>query len=79
MPVCLERTAIGRFEARGTGVKRFRLLLTVDDFDAGSHVEVLFNGRRYRRRVEASEKVLLREFAERFDRTFLPIAEVRIP
>lgn len=75
----VRRTGVGRYEAKGSGVKRFRLLLTQADFEPGERVEVRFNGRRYRRRVEASAAILLREFAERFDRTFLPVAEVVVP
>ena len=48
-------------------------------FDPDSRVEIRFNGRRYKRKAMPSKKVLLLEFAERFDRTFLPIAEVRVP
>ena len=45
----------------------------------GDPVEVSWNGRTVRRRPRPSRLVLLTEFAERFDRTFLPIAEMRVP
>ena len=69
----------GSFEARGKGIKRFRLLLTADDFDPEERVDVVVDGRRKRKKVTASKLTLLREFAERFDRTFLPVAEVVLP
>jgi len=75
----VRRTAPGRFEARGRGIKRFRLLLTPDMFVADERVEVVFDGRRRRYRVEPSRRVLLLEFAERFDRTFLPVVEIEVP
>ncbi len=75
----VHRRGVGRFEARGKGIKRFRLLLPDDAFEPGERVEVVFNGRRKRKKVSPSKQTLLREFAERFDRTFLPVVEVVIP
>ena len=42
-------------------------------------MEVIVNGRRKRKKVALSKLTLLREFAERFDRSFLPVAEVLVP
>ena len=65
----------GRFVVKTKGVKRFRLLL--DDSMVGEgRVEVVVNGRTRKPKVKRSKHVLLREFAERFDRTFLPVTEV---
>lgn len=75
----LHRRNNGKFEAKGRGIKRFRLLLTADDFSPDERVEVLVDGRRKRKKVQPSKQVLLREFAERFDRTFLPVAEMVLP
>lgn len=68
-----------RFTVRGERVRRGRLLLTADMFDPGTPVEVDFDGRRIRRTLRPSATVLLTEFAERFDRTFLPVAELAFP
>ncbi|MFQ5845686.1 MAG: hypothetical protein ACE5JG_11940, partial [Planctomycetota bacterium] len=68
-----------RFRARGRGVRRFRLLLAEGMFDPDAPVEVSFRGRTVRRRVRPSRRVLLEHFAERFDRTFLPLGEVTAP
>ena len=83
----LKRTA--RLEARWTGrgkfvvttkrVKKFRLLLTEAMFDPDEPVEVIWNGRKRRKKLRPNARVLAGEFAERFDRTFLPVAEFRVP
>lgn len=83
----LERTARlqvtmtepGVFTAQGRGVRRFRLLLTEQMFEAGEAVEVRFNGRTKRIRPRPHLEVLLADFVERFDRTFLPAFEVIVP
>jgi dienelactone hydrolase len=72
------RVAVGRFTVTTTGVRRFRLLLRPEDLDADGRVEVRHQNRRVRRRIRPSKEVLLREFVERFDRTFLPVAEIEI-
>ena len=69
----------GRFTAKATLVQRFRLLLSRDMFTAGAPVEVTVNGKAAKYGVTPSKLVLLREFVERFDRTFLPVAEVSCP
>jgi len=74
----LRRAGRNHFDARGTGVKEFRLLLTSDDFDPDQEVVVEFNGGRKKQRPRPSSHVLLAEFCERFDRTFLPVAELKI-
>lgn len=68
----------GRFTAKSKFVKRFRLLLEPDMFEPGKRVLVKHNGRNRRVAVKASKAVLLREFVVRFDRSFLPVAEVII-
>ena len=65
----------GRFTAKSRHVRRFRLLLTPEMLDAKGKVSVRHNGRLRRKTATPQKRVLLREFAERFDRTFLPIAE----
>ena len=65
------------FLAKGRGVRSFRLLLDRDML--GEEIHVSFNGKNYTRKPRASVQVLLTEFAERFDRTFLPVADVRVP
>ena len=70
---------VGRFTATTSGVQRFRLLLPAEMFVARAPVEVTTNGRLARYEAKASKLVLLREFVERFDRTFLPVAEISCP
>jgi putative esterase len=75
----VRQTGPGAFVAKGAGVESFRLLLAEGMFDPKTPVTVHFNGKRHSRKVSADKTVLLPEFAERFDRTFLPVAEVRVP
>jgi len=75
----LELAGPGRFEAKSTrGVERFRLLLPQRAFLEGKPVNVVWNGKKIRRRPKASKELLLSEFAERFDRSFLPVAEIEV-
>jgi len=71
--------APGRFEAGSERVRGFRLLLAPGMFEDDEPVTVEWNGRTRRKTVRTSKRVLLREFAERFDRTFLPVATVELP
>jgi hypothetical protein len=48
-------------------------------FDPAVPVEVVFNGKATRRKVVPDLKVLLTEFVERLDRSFLPIASIEVP
>lgn len=73
------RTGPGEFAAEGRGVKEFRLLLTGAMCGDGGAVLVRWNGRTIRRRAEPQALVLLQDFVERFDRTFLPVAAVTVP
>jgi poly(3-hydroxybutyrate) depolymerase len=69
----------GKFSAESRLVQRFRLLLSEDMFVPGTAVEVTTNGKAATYEAKPSKLILLREFVERFDRTFLPIAEVSCP
>jgi dienelactone hydrolase len=74
----VRRAGANEFEARGEGVKEFRLLFTEDDFERNQDVVVHFNGGKKKKRLRPSAHVLLAEFCERFDRTFLPVAELEV-
>ena len=74
----VRRAGRNHFEASGRGVSRFRLLLTLEDFDPKQDVEVRFDGDRTKKRLRPSPTVLMAEFCERFDRTFLPVAELEV-
>lgn len=75
----VERKARGRYVAHLDGVRRFRVLLASEDLPEEGPVEVVGKGHRVRCAVASSKEVLLGEFAERFDRTFLPVMEVVVP
>ena len=60
-------------------MKKFRLLLTADMCGPDGAVEVQWAGKVHKRKAAPSSTVLLREFVERLDRTFLPVAEVTVP
>jgi len=74
----VRRTGPGAFQATGREVERFRLLLPEGAFEKGP-VTVEFRGRTVKASPKPDGAVLLQEFVERFDRTFLPVAEVRVP
>lgn len=69
----------GRFAAEGKGTKSFALLLDASMLGKDGQVEVKWQGKTVRKLAQPSVAVLLREFAERFDRSFLPTAQVVVP
>ncbi len=77
--LAVRRTGVGTFEAKSRAVTSFRLLLRAEDFDPAESVAVRWNNKVVKRRVRPSALVLLTEFAERLDRSFLPVAEIRVP
>lgn len=74
----VERKAPGRFETRASGVESLSLLLLPEDLPDKGPVRVKFS-KSHRIEAHPDPRVLLEEFIERFDRTFLPVAEVRVP
>ena len=74
----VQRVSPGAFAAKSRFVTRFRLLLAEGLYDPEAPVRVRHQGRTRKVRVVPSAEVLLTEFVERFDRRFLPVAEVVI-
>lgn len=68
----------GVFSAKGTGVTKIRILLSESMFDPKKPVTVQFNGKNKTGAIKPDKKVLFADFVERFDRTFLPVGEVRV-
>jgi len=75
----VKRTGPGKFAATGERVAAFRLLLTDAMFDPAKPVQVTFNGRYVEKKAKRDARVLAVELAERFDRTFLPVAAIDVP
>lgn len=75
----VRRTGVGAFSAAGERVAGFRLLLSAEMFDPAKPVQIVFNGKQIERRAVPDAKVLLHEFVERFDRSFLPVASIDVP
>jgi hypothetical protein len=48
-------------------------------FDPSKPVQILFGGKLVEKKVVPDAKVLLGDFVERFDASFLPIAAVDVP
>lgn len=69
----------GELRVNATDVLKARLLLPLEMLDEKMRVEVLWNRRKVKRTITPKALVLLAEFAERFDRTFLPVGEVKLP
>ncbi|HEX9793644.1 MAG TPA: hypothetical protein VGC54_06635 [Planctomycetota bacterium] len=72
------RTAPGEFHAEGAGVKSFRLLLDAAMYDPEVAVVLTWQGKPVRKALRSSKKLLLLDFVERFDRRFLPVAELAV-
>jgi len=66
----------GRFVAKGTGVTSFRVLLADGMWDPPAPAFVEFGGKSTKRVLKREKRVLALDFVERFDRTFLPVAEI---
>ena len=75
----VKRTGLGRFAAKGERVAGFRILLAAEMFDPAQPVQVLWNGKLVKKKVVPDPRVLAGDFAERFDRSFLPIASIDVP
>lgn len=67
------------FQAVTYRVKKFRLLLADGMYDPDERITVVWNGKTITKQPPLSKRVLVQDFAERFDRTYLPVAEVTIP
>ncbi len=75
----VRRAGPGAYEAEGREVERFRILLPEGGFEPEKPVSVTFRGRTVKAVPRPDARVLLEDVVERFDRTFLPVAEVRVP
>jgi dienelactone hydrolase len=73
-----EDKGAGGIVVKTEGVRSFRLLLAEEMFDAKEPVKVSWNGRMVTREVVPSRETVLLDFVERFDRTFLPVAEFEV-
>jgi dienelactone hydrolase len=69
----------GHFVADSKLVKSFELLLSSPRVGKDGAVEVRWQNRTIRKKTAPDTTVLLEDFAERFDRTFLPVVRVAIP
>ena len=76
--IAAKRLQDGSFRVETYRVKRLRLLLPAAWIPPKGRVTVIKDGRRKTLTARFSKLVLLSEFAERFDRRFLPVAEVRL-
>lgn len=72
----VERLRVGSYRARVEHVTRATLLLTLDEIDPKKATEFRLGSKRTRKKLQPSARVLLRNFVERFDRSFLPVAEL---
>ena len=69
----------GKFVADGKLVAGFTLLLEPAQLGKDGACEVRWQNKPVKKTAKPDVAVLLREFAERFDRTFLPVAQVQVP
>ncbi len=74
----VERAADGILRVSGAQVQRALLTLPAEYLAAQPKIVVQSGGKEKRVQPRASARVLLEDFVERFDRTFLPAAEVEV-
>lgn len=67
------------FQVDAKGALAARLLLDDAMLAGRKEVEVVWNGKKKKVKPERTARVLLLEFVERFDRTFLPVVEIALP
>lgn len=76
----VKREAPGRFAASGSGVAGFRLLLAQEQLGPKNSVQLKWQAKLIAPKSVALDKAIaLADFAERFDRTRIPVAEFRGP
>ena len=76
----VKREAPGRFTAVGSGVSGFRLLLTQEMLGPKNSVQLKWQTKLIAPKATVLDKAIaLGDFAERFDRTWIPVAECRAP
>jgi poly(3-hydroxybutyrate) depolymerase len=75
----ITRSTAGRFDVQARGVAKLRLLLARGMFEPNAPVEVTFGGKAKKYKPVPDVKVLLAEFVERLDRSFLPVAALEVP
>ena len=74
------RAGGGKFSLRGSGVTGFRLLLTQEELGPRNSVLLTWQGKALAPRPATVDKAIaLGDFAERFDRTRIPVVEFRGP
>ncbi|MFT7678390.1 MAG: putative esterase [Planctomycetota bacterium] len=71
----LKRDNPGRYSGKHVGIKRFRILIEQEHLPEDGRIVAKLANKRLRATVKADPAVLLKEFVEHFDRTFLPVAE----
>jgi dienelactone hydrolase len=76
--VHVELSAPGRFKVSGQWVRKLRLLLPQSMLDEKGRVEVFYKGKTRKKKPKQSSKNLLLHFVEYFDRSFLPVGEVKL-
>jgi predicted esterase len=72
------RLGIGRFGVTTDRVARLALWLTSADFEVSTPVEITIRGKTQKKKATPDPSVLLEDFVERFDRTFLPVARLEL-
>lgn len=72
----IERVSAGSYRARVDNITRATLLLTLEELVPKKTTEFRLGSKRSRKKLQPSARVLLRNFVERFDRNFLPVAEL---
>ena len=76
----VKREGPGKFTAAGSGVSGFRLLLTQEMLGPRNSVQLRWQAKLVApKNIAVDKAIALCDFAERFDRTWIPVAECRAP
>jgi len=76
----VKREGPGKFSATGSGVASFRLLLTQEMLGPKNSVQIKWQAKSIAPQSSVPGKLIaLDDFAERFDRGWIPVAECRAP
>lgn len=73
------RNGPGSYTLDLDGATKVRLYLRAEDLDENGGVRISLGGKYLARKVQADVKSMLEEFAERFDRRFIPVGYVDVP
>ncbi len=71
-------TSPGHIQLKSKLVRKMRLLLPSEMLDEKGRIEIQYQGKTQSKKPKRDRKVLLSHFVEHFDRSFLPVCEIKL-